>query len=108
MAKKVEEAAKKAKDPAQLGRSLSKILTQQAQTMESNCFVFQAGGKKHVLVKCSPDLFTAVSELVRYVQGYGDDINDVLFSSVLVPLRTYQARSEKEPLPDDNPTEASH
>jgi len=108
MAKKVEEAAAKAKDPSQLGKSLSKIFAQEAKGMESNCFVFQANGKQHVLVKCKPDLFAAVTELVRYVQAYGDDINDVLFTSILNPLRTYQARNQTEPIAEETVAEVNH
>jgi len=108
MAKKVEEAAAKAKDPAQLGRSLSKIFTQEAKSMESNCLVFKGGTKEHVLVKCSPDMFAAMKELVRYAQAYGEDINDVLFSSVLVPLKSYQARSQSDPPSDEIVATVSH
>jgi ParB/RepB/Spo0J family partition protein len=107
LAKQVQKLADKTKTPADLGKSLSRIFAKQAEEAESNCVVFRGRGKDHVLVRCTPDLYAVLLEIMKLAEISKVEMNKIFLDALVPALNDLKGQVESAPTMEVNVLDAS-
>lgn len=74
--------AKEAKSVEDLGKIINSLFHRYGDTVAQSFMVFTFGGKKHLYVQCSEEMWKGLSKITRYCKDHRVDINEIIGPAV--------------------------
>lgn len=104
--KQFEKATKELGQVKDLSAIIGRLFQEHGEDLKQNFMVLSFGGKEHLYIDCTPEVFKTARAMASHCKDQAVDINDVL-AALLAPWRpALDAAVAAKPAPSEDPSQA--